>query len=110
MVCVLRLDIDVSSTFFLFCSNSEDYGVKDMDKDPVFDSHKSIAKLPSILQADKDQLDTFVVQTEEIPSTGAAKVLTETHPADDVGKYYPMIVSVGYFSITNKSASARIPS
>ena len=54
----------------LFCSNLEDFGIEDMDKDPIFDSLKNIAHLPPSPRKDEDRLDDSVVHTAESPTIG----------------------------------------
>ena len=78
-----------------------------MDKYPVFDSLETITKVPSSPQANKDQPDTFAVQTKEIPMTGAAGSLAEKPSAADVGQYYPMFVDLFFFCCTDFLAFFR---
>ena len=78
-----------------------------MDKYPIFDSLETIAKMPSSPPANKDQLNTSVVQTKEIPATGAAGSLIEKPSADDVGKYYPLIIDLFLFCCTDFLAFFR---
>ena len=61
----------------MFCSNPEDFGIEGMDKDPIFDSLKSIAKLPSSPPKNGDRLDDSAVQIVGSPATGEGKVQEE---------------------------------
>ena len=47
--------------YFLFCSNPKDFSIDGTDKDPIFDSLKSIAMLPSSPPKNDDQLDDSAV-------------------------------------------------
>jgi len=70
----------------LFGSNPEDFGVEGMDKDPIFDSLKSIAKLPSSPPKDNDRLDGSAVQSGESPVTRKEESLVENPVAAVTGK------------------------
>ena len=61
----------------MLCSNPEDFGILGMDKDPIFDSLKSIAKLPSSPPKNGDRLDDSAVQIVGSPATGEAENLGE---------------------------------
>ena len=82
----------------MFCSNPEDFGIEGMDKDPIFDSLKSIAKLPSSPPENDDRLDDSAVQTVGSRTTGEGKIqeenLGEKPPVDSVGKCCPIIIEL----------------
>ena len=61
----------------MLCSNPEDFGILGTDKDPIFDSLKSIAKLPSSPPKKGDRLDDSAVQIVGSPATGEGKVQEE---------------------------------
>ena len=52
----------------LFCSNLEDFGIEDMDKDPIFDSLKNITQLPPSPSKNEDRSDASAVRTAESPA------------------------------------------
>ena len=70
----------------MFCSNPEDFGIEGMDKDPIFDSLKSIAKLPSSPPKDNDRLDGSAVQSGESSATTKEESLVENPVAAITGK------------------------
>jgi len=70
----------------LFGSNPEDFGVEGTDKDPIFDSLKSIAKLPSSPPKDNDRLDGSAIQSGESPATRKEESLVENPVAAITGK------------------------
>ena len=59
--------------YFLSCSNPKAFGVEGTNKDPIFDSLRSIAKLPPSPSKNDDRLDDFAIRTAESPATGEAE-------------------------------------
>jgi len=52
----------------LFCSNPDAFGVDDTEKDPIFDTLKSITQLPFSTSKNDDRLDDFAAGTVKSPA------------------------------------------
>ena len=49
----------------LFCSNPDAFGVDDTEKDPIFDTLKSITQLPPSPSKDADRQDASAIRPAE---------------------------------------------